>query len=585
MADHMPLTAGPATGPALPANVPPQPAAPAGTAASWRTFLLMLQHGGDAQATQQPSDAVENFLATSEAGPESSPILDPAIGPPAEGLADPKPKGPQLPSTADQISTDPQDAPEGRSERTIAAQFVESHSPSGLPSTLQKPVVPSAEVSQDVEAPDPALPIPPPAASQERTTDPEITVLTRPSQDKIPEAGERQGSGPLASMHQMTGQRLPTVLEAPSVPSAQPRQAEVRSIDGTQPAHPASSETASTAKAPQALPLPNQDDSPIRSPASLNDETNSLPVETDTGAPPAPAAAATASTEADAPNTPPPTATALQNAPPVQAPDLVNGGSSKAVASMGDADPHQPPDTMQSDIPGRLEATPMLPWSSPSTGGAAPTPEVPPALPIAAAPSGLNPHAQSATPVDLQMSLTPDDGTSREGLALAPAAAPPTLAPPLAGPQALAQAQAQVQAQAVWSQLHPQLPKSGGAVEITLSPKELGTVKLIAQPGEAGLTLAILAERPETQELMRKHLDLLQAELRKAGFSTLDFGADRNGSASGGMADKVTDRASNGAQRAPQPPEDGLTASDTGIERRLSTSATLAIDGRLDIRL
>lgn len=206
----------------------------------------------------------------------------------------------------------------------------------------------------------------------------------------------------------------------------------------------------------------------------------------------------------------------------------------------------------------------MRPWSSPSARGANPPPEVPPALPIAAAPSGLNPHAQSATPVDLQMPLTSDADTFGERLAMASPATPLTPAPPLVGPQAPAQAQTQVQAQAVWSQLQPQLPKSGGAVEITLSPKELGTVKLIAQPGEAGLTLAILAERPETQELMRKHLDLLQTELRKAGFSALDFGADRNGSASGGMADK----ASNGAQKSPEPPEDRL-----------------AIDGRLDLRL
>lgn len=581
MADHMPLTAGPATGAALPANVPPQPAAPAGTAASWRTFLLMLQHDGDAQAPQQPSDAVEDFLATSEAVPDSAPNRDPEKGTQAESLADPKPKGPQLPSTADQISSDPQDAPEARSERPIAAQSIESHSPSVLPSTLQKPVAPSPEVSQDVGTPDLASSIPPPAASQERTTDPETTVSTHPPLNNIPEAGEKQGSSPLASMHQMTGQRLPSVLADPSVPSAKPRQAGVRSIDGSQPAHPPSSAMASPTKTPQLFPLPNQSDGPIRTPKPLNGATNGPLVETGTGVQSASGTAATASTEADAPYTPPPTAAALQNAPPVQAPHPVKGGSSKAVASMGDAGPHQPPDTVQPDSPERLEATPMRPWSSPSAGGAKPPPEVPPALPISAAPSSLNPHAQSATPVDLQMPLTSDADTFGERLAMASPATPLTPAPPLVGPQAPAQAQTQVQAQAVWSQLQPQLPKSGGAVEITLSPKELGTVKLIAHPGEAGLTLAIVAERPETQELMRKHLDLLQAELRKAGFSALDFGADPNGSASGSMADK----ASNGAQRSPEPPEDRPAASDLDIDHSLSASATQAIDGRLDLRL
>lgn len=585
MADHMPLTAGPATGVALPANVPLQPAAPAGTAASWRTFLLVLQHDGEAQAPQQPSDAVEDFLATSEAVPDSALNRDPEKRTQAEGLADPKPEGSQLPSTADQISLDPQDAPEGRSERSIAAQSVESHSPSGLPSTLQKPVVPSPEVSQDVGTPDLASSIPPPAASQERTTDPQTTVSTHPQLDNIPEARERQSSGPLATMHQMTGQPLPSVLAELSFLSAQPRQAGVRSVDGTQPAHPPSSAMASSTNTPQLLPLHDQGDASLRPPAPLNGATNGLPVKTDTGVSPASAAAATASTEADAPYAPPPTAVALQNAPPDQAPDMEHGGSFKAVASMGDVRPHQPPNTMQPDSSGRLEATPMRPWSSPSAEGAKPPPEVPPALPNAAAPSGLNPHAQPATPVDLQMPLTSDTDTFGDRLAMASPATPLTPAPPLVGPQAPTQAQIQVQAQAVWSQLQPQLPKSGGAVEITLSPKELGTVKLIAHPGEAGLTLAILAERPETQELMRKHLDLLQAELRKAGFSALDFGADRNGSASGGMADKTADRTSNGAQRSPEPPEDRLTASDTGVDRHLSASATQAFDGRLDIRL
>lgn len=62
-----------------------------------------------------------------------------------------------------------------------------------------------------------------------------------------------------------------------------------------------------------------------------------------------------------------------------------------------------------------------------------------------------------------------------------------------------------------------------GSIEIRLSPDELGRVKLSMVPGEAGLVVQLVAERPETLDLLRRHADLLAAELRDAGYSGLQF--------------------------------------------------------------
>ncbi|WP_232897257.1 flagellar hook-length control protein FliK [Pontibaca salina] len=59
-------------------------------------------------------------------------------------------------------------------------------------------------------------------------------------------------------------------------------------------------------------------------------------------------------------------------------------------------------------------------------------------------------------------------------------------------------------------------------VEISLNPEELGRVRLALSRTEHGMTLAIMADRPETLDLMRRHIDQLAAELHRLGYS--DFG-------------------------------------------------------------
>ena len=60
-------------------------------------------------------------------------------------------------------------------------------------------------------------------------------------------------------------------------------------------------------------------------------------------------------------------------------------------------------------------------------------------------------------------------------------------------------------------------------VELTLSPEELGRVRLTLTTSEAGLVLAVTAERPETLDLMRRNIDQLARDFREIGFSDLSF--------------------------------------------------------------
>ena len=65
-------------------------------------------------------------------------------------------------------------------------------------------------------------------------------------------------------------------------------------------------------------------------------------------------------------------------------------------------------------------------------------------------------------------------------------------------------------------------PGAGG-VEIALSPEELGRVSITLNGREDGLHLTIAAERPETLDLMRRHISVLTAEFQKLGYGDLSF--------------------------------------------------------------
>jgi Flagellar hook-length control protein FliK len=75
-------------------------------------------------------------------------------------------------------------------------------------------------------------------------------------------------------------------------------------------------------------------------------------------------------------------------------------------------------------------------------------------------------------------------------------------------------------------------------VELRLDPPELGSVRFQLDQRNADLVVTIIAERPETLDLMRRHADQLLADLRQAGFqgASLSFGTSpgQGGSGHGG---------------------------------------------------
>ena len=64
---------------------------------------------------------------------------------------------------------------------------------------------------------------------------------------------------------------------------------------------------------------------------------------------------------------------------------------------------------------------------------------------------------------------------------------------------------------------------SGGSIEITLNPEELGRVRVLLTPSDNGTLVALQSERPDVLDALRRHIDLLAQDLGDAGFENLEF--------------------------------------------------------------
>ncbi|NOC85327.1 flagellar hook-length control protein FliK [Ruegeria sp. HKCCD6428] len=95
-------------------------------------------------------------------------------------------------------------------------------------------------------------------------------------------------------------------------------------------------------------------------------------------------------------------------------------------------------------------------------------------------------------------------------------------APQLTAPSTAARAEI---ARAIAGQLSAavQTRTGSGATEIALNPEELGRVSIVLNGREDGLQITIATERPETLDLMRRHLSVLTEEFQKLGYGDLSF--------------------------------------------------------------
>ncbi|MCG3269120.1 flagellar hook-length control protein FliK [Yoonia sp. I 8.24] len=65
--------------------------------------------------------------------------------------------------------------------------------------------------------------------------------------------------------------------------------------------------------------------------------------------------------------------------------------------------------------------------------------------------------------------------------------------------------------------------RAGRPTEISLNPEELGRVRMTMSVIDAAITLTVSAERQETTDLLRKHIETLSQEFRELGYNDISF--------------------------------------------------------------
>lgn len=111
------------------------------------------------------------------------------------------------------------------------------------------------------------------------------------------------------------------------------------------------------------------------------------------------------------------------------------------------------------------------------------------------------------------------------------------------------------------------------SLDLTLNPAELGRVRISLTPGDAGIVVTIVAERPETLDLMRRHVDTLAQDFLGLGYGRAEFNFGQTPQRSGQGGGNGTAMAGG----------DNVTALQAG-ERAAPIIAPIVTD-RVDIRL
>ena len=84
--------------------------------------------------------------------------------------------------------------------------------------------------------------------------------------------------------------------------------------------------------------------------------------------------------------------------------------------------------------------------------------------------------------------------------------------------------QATYRPEAVMRQVAEAVQRNGdGRVEIRLNPDELGRVHIQMTTTDSGIAMTVNAERPETTELLRRHIEMLAREFEGMGFENIEF--------------------------------------------------------------
>jgi len=242
--------------------------------------------------------------------------------------------------------------------------------------------------------------------------------------------------------------------------------------------------------------------------------------------------------------------------------------SAVAVALRTDADKQVLPADAADDVVSERSAKADLPPpASPSVTTM--TTAIPMAPPPAVALAQVTQAAQQAQTVESEQRLALAEGDPTQSTLTSERHATTSVTPTGAVPTAGAET-----ARHVANQIAVAINKqSGGPTEIKLNPEELGRVKLSLVSGEGVVTLNLVAERAETQDLLRRHIDVLAQELRNIGFADINFSFGAEGQSSEGE----TENADVTGQQVTVAKEDGMPDA-VGATNLLVTSG-------LDLRL
>ena len=195
-------------------------------------------------------------------------------------------------------------------------------------------------------------------------------------------------------------------------------------------------------------------------------------------------------------------------------------------------------------------------------------PAPPPTPAVSTTPAPTPQPAASAGPVQAHALVSSDAAPPQWHLTPSPVAGPARTDAPVPTP-------VQVSPQVVVGQLAFAVGQTHDRrVEIRLDPPELGRVQIHLKPIDGGVQAVVLADRPETQDLLRRHADQLARELGEAGYGSvsLDFAA-------GGDTEPHRESAPLSAMLATAP-----SATDA-VQPAAAALRPNAMTGGLDIRL
>ncbi|MCK4713413.1 MAG: flagellar hook-length control protein FliK [Marinosulfonomonas sp.] len=101
-------------------------------------------------------------------------------------------------------------------------------------------------------------------------------------------------------------------------------------------------------------------------------------------------------------------------------------------------------------------------------------------------------------------------------------------------------------------------------IELALNPEELGRVRLTFTMTDGGISVAVVVERGETMDLLRRHIDTLAQEFRDMGYKDVNFEFSRNGQGNTGDGDTNHDRSAN--SDTPSTETEGLAPVQLSLE-------------------